>query len=82
MNVVWIVGVDIFCDKWIEVFFIYIYGVGFICLQVILVKIGVNFDIWVKDLEDGDFQKFCNVMEEYIFEGDLCCQEGMVFKCL
>ena len=77
-----IAGVDIPRDKRIEVSLTYIYGVGLTRSQTILAKTGVNPDIRVKDLEDGDLQKLRNAMEEYTLEGDLRRQEGMALKRL
>lgn len=77
-----IAGVDIPRDKRIEVSLTYIYGVGLTRSQAILAKTGVNPDIRVKDLEDGDLQKLRNAMEEYTLEGDLRRQEGMALKRL
>ena len=77
-----IAGVDIPRDKRIEVSLTYIYGVGLTRSQFILAKTGVNPDIRVKDLEDGDLQKLRNAMEEYTLEGDLRRQEGMALKRL
>ena len=77
-----IAGVDIPRDKRIEVSLTYIYGVGLTRSQSILAKTGVNPDIRVKDLEDGDLQKLRNAMEEYTLEGDLRRQEGMALKRL
>ena len=50
--------------------------------QAILAKTGVNPDIRVKDLEDGDLQKLRGALEEYTVEGDLRRQEGMALKRL
>ena len=77
-----IAGVDIPRDKRIEVSLTYIYGVGLTRSQSILGKTGVNPDIRVKDLEDGDLQKLRNAMEDYTLEGDLRRQEGMALKRL
>ena len=77
-----IAGVDIPRDKRIEVSLTYIYGVGLTRSQSILAKTGVNPDIRVKDLEDGDLQKLRNAMEEFTLEGDLRRQEGMALKRL
>ena len=77
-----IAGVDIPRDKRIEVSLTYIYGIGLTLSQAILAKTGVNPDIRVKDLEDGDLQKLRNAMEEYTLEGDLRRQEGMALKRL
>ena len=77
-----IAGVDIPRDKRIEVSLTYIYGVGLTRSQTILAKTGVNPDIRVKDLEDGDLQKLRGALEEYTVEGDLRRQEGMALKRL
>ena len=77
-----IAGVDIPRDKRIEVSLTYIYGVGLTRSQTILAKTGVNPDIRVKDLEDGDLQKLRGALEEYTIEGDLRRQEGMALKRL
>ncbi|MCB4428917.1 30S ribosomal protein S13 [Synechococcus sp. MU1643] len=77
-----IAGVDIPRDKRIEVSLTYIYGVGLTRSQSILAKTGVNPDIRVKDLEDGDLQKLRGALEEYTVEGDLRRQEGMALKRL
>ena len=73
---------DIPRDKRIEVSLTYIYGVGLTRSQTILAKTGVNPDIRVKDLEDGDLQKLRGALEEYTIEGDLRRQEGMALKRL
>ena len=75
-----IAGVDIPRDKRIEVSLTYIYGVGLTRSQAILAKTGVNPDIRVKDLEDGDLQNLRNAMEEYTLEGDLRRQTSMNIK--
>ena len=77
-----IAGVDIPRDKRVEVSLTYIYGVGLTRSQTILAKTGVNPDIRVKDLEDGDLQKLRGALEEYTIEGDLRRQEGMALKRL
>ena len=77
-----IAGVDIPRDKWVEVALTYIYGIGLTRAQTILVKTGVNPDIRVKDLEDGDVQKLRIATEVFTIEGDLRRQEGMALKRL
>ena len=71
-----IAGVDIPRDKRIEVSLTYIYGVGLTRSQAILAKTGVNPDIRVKDLEDGDLQKLRGALEEFTVEGDLRRQKA------
>ena len=77
-----IAGVDIPRDKRVEVSLTYIYGVGPTRARVILAQTGVNPDIRVKDLEDGDLQKLRNAADDYTLEGDLRRQEGMALKRL
>ena len=77
-----IAGVDIPRDKRVEVSLTYIYGIGLTRAQAILAKTGVNPDIRVKDLEDGDIQKLRGATESYTLEGDLRRQEGMALKRL
>ena len=77
-----IAGVDIPRDKRVEVALTYIYGIGLTRAKTILVKTGVNPDIRVKDLEDGDVQKLRTATEGFTIEGDLRRQEGMALKRL
>ena len=77
-----IAGVDIPREKRIEVALTYIYGIGPTRAKTILSKTGVNPDIRVKDLEDGDVQKLRGATETYTIEGDLRRQEGMALKRL
>ncbi len=77
-----IAGVDIPREKRVEVSLTYIYGIGLTRAKTILEKTGVNPDIRVKDLEDGDVQKLRNATESFTIEGDLRRQEGMALKRL
>ncbi len=77
-----IAGVDIPREKRVEVALTYIYGIGLTRAKIILVKTGVNPDIRVKDLDDGDVQKLRNATESFTIEGDLRRQEGMALKRL
>ena len=77
-----IAGVDIPREKRIEVALTYIYGIGQTRARTILTKSGVNPDIRVKDLEDGDVQKLRGATESFTIEGDLRRQEGMALKRL
>lgn len=73
---------DIPREKRVEIALTYIYGIGLTRAQTILTKTGVNPDIRVKDLEDGDVQKLRNATESFTIEGDLRRQEGMALKRL
>ena len=77
-----IAGIDIPRDKRVEVALTYIYGIGLTRAKTILAKTGVNPDIRVKDLEDGDVQKLRTATEGFTIEGDLRRQEGMALKRL
>ena len=77
-----IAGIDIPRDKRVEVALTYIYGIGLTRAKVILEQSGVNPDIRVKDLEDGDVQKLRSATEPFTLEGDLRRQEGMALKRL
>ncbi len=77
-----IAGIDIPREKRVEVALTYIYGIGLNRSQTILAKTGVNPDIRVKDLDDGDVQKLRAATESFTLEGDLRRQEGMALKRL
>ena len=77
-----LVGVDLPNSKRVEVGLTYIYGIGLTRAKTILSKTGVNPDIRVKDLEDGDVQKLRGATEAFTIEGDLRRQEGMALKRL
>ncbi len=77
-----IAGVDIPREKRVEVALTYIYGIGLTRAKTILEQSGVNPDIRVKDLEDGDVQKLRQATESFTIEGDLRRQEGMALKRL
>ncbi len=77
-----IAGVDIPREKRVEVALTYIYGIGLTRAKSILSQSGVNPDIRVKDLEDGDVQKLRQATETFTIEGDLRRQEGMALKRL
>jgi len=77
-----IAGIDIPREKRVEVSLTYIYGIGLTRAKKILTDTGVNPDIRVKDLEDGDVQKLRAATESFTLEGDLRRQEGMALKRL
>jgi small subunit ribosomal protein S13 len=77
-----IAGIDIPREKRVEIALTYIYGIGLTRSQNILAKTGVNPDIRVKDLNDGDVQKLRAATESFTLEGDLRRQEGMALKRL
>ena len=77
-----IAGIDIPREKRVEIALTYIYGIGLTRAKTILSEAGVNPDIRVKDLEDGDVQKLRAATESFTLEGDLRRQEGMALKRL
>jgi len=77
-----IAGIDIPREKRVEVALTYIYGIGLTRAQEILSQTGVNPDVRVKDLEDGDVQKLRMATDSFTLEGDLRRQEGMALKRL
>ncbi len=77
-----IAGIDIPREKRVEIALTYIYGIGLTRSQNILAEAGVNPDIRVKDLNDGDVQKLRAATESFTLEGDLRRQEGMALKRL
>ncbi len=77
-----IAGIDIPREKRVEIALTYIYGIGLTRAKTILATSGVNPDIRVKDLEDGDVQKLRAATESFTLEGDLRRQEGMALKRL
>ncbi len=64
-------GVDLPRDKRIEVALTYLYGVGRPLSREILDATGVNPDIRVRDLTEGDVQLLRDAVSNYTVEGDL-----------
>lgn len=78
-----IAGVDLPRDKRVETALTYIYGVGPTTSKQILGKTGVNPDIRVRELSEGDVAKLREVLErEYRIEGDLRRQINMNIRRL
>lgn len=76
------VGVDILCDKCVVIVFIYIYGVGCICLVEIFKVMDIDESICVKDFSDDQLIVFCDYIEgNYKVEGDLCCEVVVDICC-
>jgi len=78
-----IAGVDLPRDKRVETALTYIYGVGLTTSKEILGKTGVNPDIRVRELSEGDVAKLREVLErEFRIEGDLRRQISMNIRRL
>ena len=78
-----IAGVDLPRDKRVETALTYIFGVGLATSQEILTKTGVNPDIRVRELSEGDVARLREVLErDYRVEGDLRRQTQMNIRRL
>lgn len=78
-----IAGVDLPRDKRVETALTYIYGVGLTTSKEILGKTGVDPDIRVRELSEGDVAKLREVLErEFRIEGDLRRQISMNIRRL
>lgn len=78
-----IAGVDLPRDKRVEIALTYIFGVGLATSKEILTKTGVNPDIRVRDLTEGDVARLREVLErEFRIEGDLRRQIAMNIRRL
>jgi len=66
-----IAGVNIPTQKRIEVALTYIFGIGLSSSKQILTKAGIDAEMRVKDLTDGDVDKIRNVIDtDFVVEGD------------
>ena len=78
-----IAGVDLPRDKRIEAGLTYIYGIGWATSQKILEETGVNPDVRVKDLSEGDIAKLREFIEHNLqVEGDLRSEVSLNIKRL
>jgi len=66
-----IAGVNIPTQKRVEVALTYIFGIGLSSSKQILTKAGIDAEMRVKDLTDGDVDKIRNVIDtDFVVEGD------------
>jgi len=78
-----IAGVDLPREKRIEAALTYIYGIGFTTSRKILSEAGVDPDVRVKVLSDGDVAKIRSVIDaKYKVEGALRTEVTMNIKRL
>ena len=78
-----IAGVDLPREKRVETALTYIFGVGLTTSKTILAKTGVDPDLRVRDLTEGDVARLREVLErEYRVEGDLRRQIQMNIRRL
>lgn len=67
-----IAGVNIPREKRIEIGLTYVYGIGRSTANVILTKVGINPDTYVRDLTEEEVGRLRAVIEsDHIVEGDL-----------
>jgi len=78
-----IAGVNIPTQKRVEVALTYIFGIGLSSSKQILTKAGIDAEMRVKDLTDGDVDKIRNVIDtDFNVEGDLRREVTMNIKRL
>ena len=78
-----IAGVNIPTNKRVEVALTYIFGIGLSSSKQILTKAGINAEMRVKDLTDGDVDKIRSVIDtDFNVEGDLRREVTMNIKRL
>ena len=78
-----IAGVDLPNEKRLEIGLTYIKGIGRVTSNKILAETGVNPDIRVKDLSEGDVAKLRSYIEKNIVvEGDLTREVSLNIKGL
>ena len=78
-----IAGVDLPRDKRVEIGLTYIYGIGLPTAKKIISETGVNPDVRVKDLSEGDVAKLREYIEHNLHvEGDLRSEVSLNIKRL
>ncbi len=78
-----IAGVDLPRDKRVEIGLTYIYGIGLSTAQTIIAATGVDPDIRVRDLSEGDVTKLRDYIDHNVkVEGDLRREVSMSIKRL
>ena len=78
-----IAGVDLPNNKRIEIGLTYIYGIGLTTAKKIISETGVNPDVRVKDLSEGDIAKLREYIEHNLHvEGDLRSEVSLSIKRL
>ena len=78
-----IAGVDLPNNKRVEIGLTYIYGIGLTTAKKIISETGVNPDVRVKDLSEGDIAKLREYIEHNLHvEGDLRSEVSLSIKRL
>jgi small subunit ribosomal protein S13 len=78
-----IAGVDLPRDKRVETALTYIFGVGLATSQEILSRTGVDPNVRVREMTEGDVARLREILErEYRVEGDLRRQVNMNIRRL
>ena len=66
-----IAGVNIPDNKHLVIALTHIYGIGRVRARAICEATGIRPDIKVRDLTEGDLEKFRSIVRQYVLEGDL-----------
>ena len=78
-----IAGVDLPNNKRVEIGLTYIYGIGLPTAKKIIKETGINPDVRVKDLSEGDVAKLREYIEHNLHvEGDLRSEVSLSIKRL
>ena len=78
-----IAGVDLPTNKRVEIGLTYIYGIGLPTAKKIIEKTGIDPDVRVKDLSEGDVAKLREYIEHNLHvEGDLRSEVSLNIKRL
>ena len=78
-----IAGVDLPNNKRVEIGITYIYGIGPATAKKIISETGINPDVRVKDLTEGDVAKLREYIEHNLHvEGDLRSENSLAIKRL
>ena len=78
-----IAGVDLPNNKRVEIGLTYIYGIGLPTAKKIISETGINPDVRVKDLSEGDIAKLREYIEHNLrVEGDLRSEVSLNIKRL
>ncbi len=77
-----IAGINVPDNKHLVMALTHIYGIGRARARDICMVTGVRPDIKVRDLTEGDLEKFRTVIAQYVSEGDLRREVSMNIKRL
>ena len=76
-------GIDLPCDKLIDIALTYLYGIGLTTSQKLLKEIGINPDTRTRDLTEDEVVKLRDIIDKnVIVEGDLRREQSLNIKRL